>query len=421
MATQDSMVAGLFTTPEQYQEQQRQALYNQAVAEAKLDPYQQARVNLQTGVQGLAQTGAGMMGVEDPQMKARSVLQELAGKYDTNTSGGVAALATELQQRGMQQQAMILGQRALDMRKTEAEAQAKTAEKLTNEQKNAAAGADASGAERGTTAWSNTYKTELARLTAGNKGANIKEIGVAEGTRQPVYFDVGTDTQFVVRQDPKDPTKQVRVPFNGGVDRTTAKTTVDARNVGENAFVKQLAELDAKRVADAANTREAAIGELDNLQKMANLNKQEMVTGTFASGRTAVGNLFGTIGIASNKDKLAVANSEQYEKYAGNLLLDKIKKLGTNPSNTDREFIAKIIPQLENSAQARQELINYMAQKAQAVISETTRLDDYAREKRGLTGFKPTIPLVSTGGVAGLSDDELIRQIKAEREKRGAK
>jgi hypothetical protein len=154
---------------------------------------------------------------------------------------------------------------------------------------------------------------------------------------------------------------------------------------------------------------------------MADLNKQEMVTGTFASGRAAVGNLFGTIGIASSKDKLAVANSEQYEKYAGNLLLDKIKKLGTNPSNTDREFIAKIIPQLENSAQARQELINYMAQKAQEVISETTRLDQYAREKRGLTGYKPTIPLVSTGGVAGLSDDELIRQIKAEREKKGAK
>ena len=225
-ATQDSMVAGLFTTPEQYQEQQRQALYNQAVQEARLDPYQQARVSLQTGVQGLANAGAGMLGVEDPQMKARSVLQELSGKYDTNTSGGVAALASELQKRGMQQQAMILGQRALEMRKTEAEAQAKTAEKLTNEQKNAAAGADASGAERGTPEWNNTYKTELARLTAGSTSGNIKEIGIAKSTGKAVYFDVGTGTQFIVKQDPKDPTKQIRVPFDGSVDRTTSNVTM---------------------------------------------------------------------------------------------------------------------------------------------------------------------------------------------------
>jgi len=167
MAT-DSIVAGagLFTTPEQYQEQQRQALYNQAVQEAKLDPYQQARVSLQTGVQGLANAGAGMLGVEDPQMKARSVLQELAGKYDTNTSGGVAALATELQQRGMQQQAFQLGQKALEMRKIEAEAQAKTAERLTTEQKNATAMADASGATRGTPEWTDAYKSNLTQLTA---------------------------------------------------------------------------------------------------------------------------------------------------------------------------------------------------------------------------------------------------------------
>jgi hypothetical protein len=97
-ATQDSMVAGLFTTPEQYQEQQRQALYNQAVAEARLDPYQQARVNLQTGVQGLAQTGAGMLGAQDPQMQLRSMRQQVTQNMDPTDPESITKAAQTLAQ-----------------------------------------------------------------------------------------------------------------------------------------------------------------------------------------------------------------------------------------------------------------------------------------------------------------------------------
>jgi len=99
MAT-DSIVAGagLFTTPEQYQEQQRQALYNQAVAEARLDPYQQARVNLQTGVQGLAQTGAGMLGAQDPQMQLRSMRQQVTQNMDPTDPESITKAAQTLAQ-----------------------------------------------------------------------------------------------------------------------------------------------------------------------------------------------------------------------------------------------------------------------------------------------------------------------------------
>jgi hypothetical protein len=416
MADNQSMLAGLFTTPEQYQQQRQAVQRAQALEMARLDPFQQGQANIQMGINRIADVGAGALGIQDPQLQLQSFRQQVLQGVDQTDPQSLAQASYALNREGDTAGARQLAQLA--------QAAALNQSQVTKNMREGRAATNQVVEADGRKYLLNTLTGEkIADLgAAANKGANIKEIGVAEGTRQPVYFDVGSDSQFVVKQDPRDPTKQVRVPFNGGVDRTTAKTNIGGIKLpeGESEFVKELGKLDAKRVADAANTREAAIGELDNLQKMANLNKQEMVTGTFASGRTAVGNLFGTIGIASNKDKLAVANSEQYEKYAGNLLLDKIKKLGTNPSNTDREFIAKIIPQLENSAQARQELINYMAKKAQEVVSETTRLDDYAREKRGLTGYKPTIPLVSTGGVSGLSDDELIRQIKAERAKKGA-
>lgn len=112
MATQDSMVAGLFTTPEQYQEQQRQALYNQAVAEARLDPYQQARVSLQTGVQGLANAGAGMLGVEDPQMKIMGLRKQVMQSIDRNDPKALAEGAQALNQAGDSQGAQALYQAA---------------------------------------------------------------------------------------------------------------------------------------------------------------------------------------------------------------------------------------------------------------------------------------------------------------------
>ena len=133
MAT-DSIVAGagLFTTPEQYQEQQRQALYNQAVAEARLDPYQQARVNLQTGVQGLAQTGAGMLGAEDPQMKLQSMRNQIMRSIDRNDPKALAEAAQALNQAGDTQGAQALFQAAQARAKDMLEAEVKQSQITKN-------------------------------------------------------------------------------------------------------------------------------------------------------------------------------------------------------------------------------------------------------------------------------------------------
>jgi len=228
MATpQDSMLAGLFTTPEQYQQQRQAVQRAQAIQMASLDPFQQGQANIQMGFNRLADVGAGALGIQDPQLQQLSTINQLASQFDTGTSGGMAAFANALRERQLYGPAAQLAAQVAPLRLKEAEAQAKTAERLTNEQKNATAIADSAGLQRGTSEWTDKYNTELARLTAGSKGANIKEIGVAEKTREPVYFDVTTDSQFVVKKDPNDPTKQIRVPFNGGVDRTTANIGVN--------------------------------------------------------------------------------------------------------------------------------------------------------------------------------------------------
>lgn len=419
MATQDSIVAGLFATPEQYQ-QQRQALQQaQAIEMAKLDPFQQGLVNQQMGLNRLADVAGNVLGVQDPQLQAVATIKQLSSKYDTNTSGGVAALATELQNRGLTQQAFQLGQKALEMRKLEAEAQAKTMERLTNEQKNAAAIADSSGNPRGTQEWTDAYKTELNRLTTG--AAQIDKVGVAAATREPVYFDKSQNVQFIVKTDPATG-KQVRVPYNGGIDQTTSRTNVNV-NPGETEFVKELGKLDAKKVAESFTVRENAANAINSLNKLASLPDQSLISGQFASGRVGATNLLTTLGLASPSDANKLATSQQYQKVAGDVILQTLGgKLGSGFSNADRDFIASLVPQLETNPEARRKLITFMQGKNQDIIKEASRLENYARANKGLNGFEPKIPMSvepsKANPYANLSDAELAAKIAAAQQQR---
>jgi hypothetical protein len=268
----------------------------------------------------------------------------------------------------------------------------------------------------------NTRLAELRRLTAkGEKAvaANIKEVGVAEGTREPVYLDVNNDLQFVYKQGADG--KQVRVPFTGGVDRTTAKTSLGVKlPEGESEFVKELGKLDAKKVSDSMVTRENATSTIKSLNKLAALPDNDLISGQFATGRVGVTSLLQTLGLASDTDARKLATSEQYQKVASDVVLQTLGgKLGAGFSNDDRKFIQGLIPQLETSPAARRQLITFMQDKNQEIIAETIRLENYARDKKGLSGFTPKIPLSvrPTTKYSGLSEAELDARIAEEKKK----
>jgi hypothetical protein len=267
----------------------------------------------------------------------------------------------------------------------------------------------------------NTRLAELRRLTAkGEKAvaANIKEVGVAEGTREPVYLDVNNDLQFVYKQGADG--KQVRVPFSGGVDRTTSTTNVGGVKLppGESEFVKELGKIDAKKVGDALLARDTASSTITSLNKLASLPDNELITGQFATGRVGVTNLLQTLGLASASDAKKLSGSQEYQKVAGDVILQTLGgKLGSGFSNADREFIQGLIPQLETNPAARRQLISFMQAKNQSIVEEATRLETYARDKNGLKGFVPKIPLSVAPSqprpYSGLTDEQLAAKIRA--------
>jgi hypothetical protein len=189
----------------------------------------------------------------------------------------------------------------------------------------------------------------------------------------------------------------------------------------ETEFAKGLGQAQKARYENALTLRENAISALNTFDQLSRLNDQGLISGSFATGRVGATNLLNTLGLISASDSATLARSENYQKVAGDAILAALGgKLGAGFSNEDRKFIQSLVPQLENSAAARRQLIDFMVSKNRSIVGETTRLIDYAENKRTLNGFVPSVPLPSGGaggGVQALSDEELRRRYEAARKK----
>jgi hypothetical protein len=452
MAT--DIVGSLFgVSPEMYQEERNRQGLKDAIAMAQLDPMQYANAAIQAGAGRAAGGFAGLMGAEDPQMRLISQRNALAKQIDMNDPESIMRGAQMAAQAGDTVAASTLANYARKAAGDLALIQQRTAEKMTTEQRNALAFASSVGrpgspefnrayqdkftelttkAETTSTEIRNAaaiagaefpvgspqyvekYRSELQRLTAKEpKAGNVKEVGVAMGSREPVYLDVNQDQQFIYQKGADG--KQMRVPYVGGVDRTTATTKVQV-DAGENEFVKELGKLDAKAVASSMETKNSALAALGSLKRLNQLDQNALISGSFASGRVGATNLLNTLGLTSAKDQDVLAKSENYQKTAGDVILATLGgRLGSGFSNADREFIQSLVPQLENSPQARKQLIEFMVKKNQGIVDETTKLETYARENKGLKGYVSTIPIVNLGAnapkpLSELSNEELMNQ-----------
>jgi hypothetical protein len=409
------IVGGLFgITPEMYQQNVGEDILNQGVKMGQLAPDAFGRANVYAGAAQLGRGISGVMGAQDPQLRLISARNAIFSRTDPNDPDSLARAANELAPFDPQ------GATALANQAREA------AFKLSQVTKNLRERAGADPLQQLIRAGKYTpesiaeyAKTEdVSKLVTIEKPEkqNVKEVGVAAGTREAVYLDVNNDQQFVYQKGADG--KQMRVPYFGGIDRVTSTTKVDV-DKGETEFIKRLGAKDADRVDAAMSMRESSVAALNSLNRLNQLDQNALISGSFANGRVGATNLLNTLGLTSAKDQDMLAKSENYQKTAGDVILATLGgKLGAGFSNEDRRFIQSLVPQLENSAQARKQLIEFMVKKNQTIVGETTRLENYARENKGLKGFVPTIPLfvgqqpTTSGALQSMSTEQLQQMLK---------
>jgi hypothetical protein len=121
-------IAGLFgITPQGLSQQRYQQDLKQGYELAQLDPGAAARATLQSGVGQLGRGIAGMMGVEDPQMKLISARQSVIGQLDQTDPASLLKGAQMLTQMGDQQGAFALAEYARKAQSEIAQAQQRMA------------------------------------------------------------------------------------------------------------------------------------------------------------------------------------------------------------------------------------------------------------------------------------------------------
>lgn len=419
MATQS--IQGLFGGMGTPEEMQRALIEQKAAQFAEMNQNQQLSSMAYKGGANLGQGLASAFGVniQDPTIQRATRLRQLASQYNTDTAKGLRDMAAAVRGMGDYESAAMLVKRAEEMDMTEAKlaseratAESKTAEKLTNEQKIAADIVNKTpGILAGSPQWFAAYKKELERLTAKAEGRpNIKEVGVSTDTGEAVYtYQTGNDTPKQVVFKIVDG-EQKMVPFVGRVDRTTAKVSATATSKGADEGAKTSAELDAKRVNAAQVASDKAIEQADVLQQL--LKTPQPISGTGAPARVAALRVFSTVGLTSPKDNEALSNADKFNSLAGERVLTFIKTLGTNPTDSDREFARTIGPALEKGTKTNQDLANYLLKRARETTQAAQAMEEhYYNNNYSLRGYKsPFLSKLETQTPAsGMSADDLAK------------
>jgi hypothetical protein len=256
------IVQSLFgVSPEMYQQNQQAMADRQALQFAQLTPFQQANFAIGRGANMLGGAIGGALGGQDPELQRITRRQQIASQINftdpASIQQGMNALGDDVmgkQQlaqiyRQQQESGALIAQRNRESRQP-VPADIQVSREIATLQENISRLQDTPASPERDQALrvASGQLAELQRLTTkpGEKplAPNIKEVGVAEKSRAPVYLDVNNNEQFTFGMGPDG--KQVRVPFTGGVDRTTAKTTVDARPPGERVPVKDWMDFSTK-------------------------------------------------------------------------------------------------------------------------------------------------------------------------------
>jgi hypothetical protein len=404
----ENIVGSLFgLTPQMYGEQQRRSALQEGITLAQLDPAARGAAMTYAGARGLGGAIGGAMGIEDPQLKMISARQQILGQLDQSDPESILKGAQMLAQMGDQQGSFALAEYARKAQSESALTKQRIAQASRERQQavpndiqvaNEIATLETALLDIENTPDSpdrtraknllNSRLSALRQLTSkGEKAAaaNIKEIGIADVSKKAVYLDVNNDLQFVYDKDQTG--KQIRVPYTGGVDRTTAKVSASATSKGADEGAKTIAELGAKRV-DAANlSASKAIEQAGLLQEL--LKTPQPISGSGAPARVGALRVFSTFGLTSEKDDEALKNADKFNALAGERVISFIKALGSNPTDTDREFARTIGPALEKGTKTNTDLINFLLERSRKVVKDADALEThFYNNNYSLRGYK---------------------------------
>jgi len=393
----ENIVAGLFgLTPQMYGEQQRTSALAEGIRLAQLDPAARGAAMTYAGARGLGNAIGGAFGIEDPQLKLISARNTIAQQIDQTNPESILQGAQMLAQMGDQQGAIALAQYARQaqsemalIQQRRAAALASTAQ-ATRERQQASpkevqlarAKAELSGPE-GSIEYNTAYAESL------NEQMAKPEAKIAYGPEADRAAVAEFGKPFSQLTQPQAKVIDTLLESRGltKAERGASKVSATATSKGADEGSKTIAELGAKRV-DAANVSAGkAIEQAGLLQEL--LKTPQPISGSGAPARVGALRVFSTFGLTSEKDDEALKNADKFNALAGERVISFIKALGSNPTDTDREFARTIGPALEKGTKTNTDLINFLLERSRKVVKDADALETYFYNNNySLRGYK---------------------------------
>lgn len=356
----ESSIMGLFQDPLLYQQAQDQAAFKRFAEMAQLDPLQQAQASLMYGGYQAGGALGRALGGEDPMLQQLSARNQLASQFDTSSAEGLINLSNALRQKGDLAGASQVAQAAMAAREKEATIQAKLAEKLTPQQKNAAAMAD-SQYQRGTSEWATAYNKNLSELANPEKVtkppadflSKAVELGFGEKAR------IGDYT-------PQQVAKINEAIFNEDIRKKAAGaqvTRIDLGSALEKVYLSKDREEAAKRWSEAGKAYEATVpllNQLDQVEKAV----PNAFTGAGAEGKLALSKALGSFGVnigtkATDTEYVNAISSKVVQQIArvfpGSLAVKELDQLVKSKFNVAQEAptILRLLGQIRDEMKAQ--------------------------------------------------------------------
>jgi hypothetical protein len=181
-----SQVLGLFTSPQQYQQQQQDLARSRAIEFARLNPFEQASAAIGQGSYNLAGAIGGALGGQDPQLQIIAKRQALLGQLDQSNPDSYMQVAKLAAQNGDPEFAIQIADAGRQMQSSMATARKSTAE-----------------AERAelTLAQEQQLKDELSKLPENATDADVLAIVTKYGSADRVLSALRTSADKAAQRD----------------------------------------------------------------------------------------------------------------------------------------------------------------------------------------------------------------------------
>ena len=308
----ESQILGLFASPQMVEDAVRQEIRQQA-PQFDSAPNQRLFTNI-------AQAGAAF----DPRVQRARQQQEVArgvsGEF--GTSQYYRDMAEQFRQRGMLQSAIVAADKAKQLDKDLMDA----------------------------------AKLKYGAISFVQYGSKVPEIRrlvmQIEATKDPaVKIALERELTNIMKQGAKEVSE--REAMEAGAAK---QAELDEIRIGNTRADLQ------ERFEKVNNASEAVLSLQNNIESAVDNN--EIFTGPLAKIKENIYSLAQSFGLTSEETNRMVENTQLAESIIGQALLEQIKTLGTNPSNADREFLAKTLPTVLNSPGGIKKIIEYMRIRA---------------------------------------------------------